>query len=67
MTSFSVLIIDYYIMLTNVPWPIILHMKCHETPRVLSIHTIFYKEAESRLCSNRIDFQKAWLFLGSCK
>lgn len=67
MTSFSVLIIDYCIMLTNVPWPIILHMKCHKTPRVLSIHTIFYTEAKSRLHSNRIDFQKAWSFLGGCK
>lgn len=49
MTGFSVLIIDYYIMLTNVPWTIILHMKCHETPRVLFIHTVFYREEKSRL------------------
>lgn len=49
MTGFSVLIIDYDIMLTNVPWTIILHMKCRETPRVLFIHTVFYREEKSRL------------------
>lgn len=55
MTSFSVLIVDYYIMLTNVPWTLILHRKCHETPRVLSIHPIFHREAKSRLTAFQQD------------
>lgn len=50
LTSFSVLIIDYYIMLTNASRPATLHIKCRAMPAVRSLHAPILGYAKRRLC-----------------